>query len=69
MTDTVLSLLTQALPGMIADLETLVCCESPTEDLAANERCADLVAGVGVELLGAHPERLERDGRPILRWR
>jgi len=69
MTDPVLSLLTQALPGIIADLETLVRCESPTEDLAANVFCAELVAEIGVELLGAQPERLVRDGRPILRWR
>ena len=57
------------LPAMLADLETLVCCESPTSDRAATERCAELFAEMGARLLGADPERLQHGETAQLRWR
>jgi glutamate carboxypeptidase len=54
---------------MLADLETLVRCESPTADPAATARCVELFARMGTTLLGAAPERLERGGALQLRWR
>lgn len=59
-------------PAEAALLDTvrrLVECESPSEDLAAVSRSADVVAGIGEELLGRAPERLVLDGRTHLRWR
>src|SRR3954452_22531574 len=58
-----------ALPGMLADLEELVCSESPSRDLAAVARSADVVARIGAAHLGAAPERIVLDGRTHLRWR
>lgn len=58
-----------ALPTMLADLETLVCCESPTSDREATRRCAELFAQMGARLLGAEPEWLDEGGAPQLRWR
>ena len=42
-----------ALDALLADLRELVECESPSDDLAAVERSADLVARLGTERLGA----------------
>ena len=50
-------------------LRALVEVESPSHDLAAVARCADAVAALGRDLLGAEPERLEVEGRVHLRWR
>lgn len=61
--------LTGALPAMLADLEKLVCHESPTSDRAATRGCAELFAAMGARLLGAEPEWLENDGSAQLRWR
>jgi len=58
-----------ALPTMLADLETLVCCESPTSDREATRRCAELFAQMGARLLGADPEWLDEGGTAQLRWR
>ena len=58
-----------ALPAMLADIEPLVDCESPSADLAAVARSADVVARLGAGLLGARPERIVLDGRTHLRWR
>ncbi|MDG4828735.1 M20/M25/M40 family metallo-hydrolase [Solwaraspora sp. WMMD1047] len=58
-----------ALPAMIADIETLVTCESPSADLAAVAASADAVARVGTRRLGVPPEWIVRDGRTHLRWR
>lgn len=60
---------TQALPALLDDLGELISCESPSADLAAVARSADLVAEQGARLLGAAPERLERGGVSHLRWR
>ena len=57
------------LPALLADLESLVRCESPSADLAAVSRSADLVARIGTERLGFPPERLLIDGCSHLRWR
>jgi glutamate carboxypeptidase len=57
------------LPELLADVERLVRCESPSADLAAVAASADVVAQVGTELLGVGPERIAIDGRAHLRWR
>lgn len=58
-----------ALPEMLADIEELVTCESPSDDLAAVAASAETVARVGVRRLGAAPERIVTGGRTHLRWR
>lgn len=60
---------TPALPDLLADVRELVECESPSADLAAVARSADVVARVGERRLGVAPERLVVDGRTHLRWR
>jgi glutamate carboxypeptidase len=57
------------LPVMLADLEELVTCESPSADLAAVAAGAALVARQGARALGARPEVLEAAGCTHLRWR
>ncbi|WP_199434177.1 M20/M25/M40 family metallo-hydrolase [Qaidamihabitans albus] len=54
---------------VLADLEELVTCESPSTDLAAVAASADVVARVGARRLGREPERIVRSGRTHLRWR
>ncbi|QGN35583.1 M20/M25/M40 family metallo-hydrolase [Microlunatus sp. Gsoil 973] len=54
---------------LIKDIETLVRAESPSDDLHALRRSADLVAEIGSRYLGREPERIEIDGRPHLAWR
>ncbi len=54
---------------MLDDIEQLVRCESPSTDLDAVARSADVVAAVGTRLLGVEPERIVLDGRTHLRWR
>jgi glutamate carboxypeptidase len=49
-------------------LRALVEAESPSTDLAAVARCAEAVAALGRDLLGAEPERVLVDGRTHLRW-
>ena len=58
--------LTQAL---VADIRTLVECESPSSDHAAVARSADVVAALGRSRLGEDPERIVIDGCSHLRWR
>lgn len=58
-----------AMHELVADIEALVRCESPSEDLAAVARSADAVAAVGTRLLDAAPERIVFDGWTHLRWR
>ncbi|AGL16834.1 M20 family metallopeptidase [Actinoplanes sp. N902-109] len=57
------------LPALLADVEAMVTCESPSADRAAVARSAEVVAGIGHRLLGAWPERVVTDGRTHLRWR
>ena len=59
----------RCLPQLLADLESLVRCESPSADLAAVARSADLVAAMGTERLGVRPERIEVDGCAHLSFR
>ena len=54
---------------LLADLRELVECESPSADLAAVARSADVVARVGTARLGVAPEYVVVDGRTHLRWR
>lgn len=57
------------LGDLLADVHELVSCESPSDDLAAVARSADVVARVGARRLGCPPERIVLDGRTHLRWR
>jgi glutamate carboxypeptidase len=55
--------------ALVRDIETLVTCESPSNDREAVARSADVVARVGSSRLGRDPERIVLDGRTHLRWR
>jgi len=55
--------------AILADIEELVRCESPSTVLESVKRSADLVAAVGRHHLGADPEVLVVDECPHLRWR
>lgn len=57
-----------SLPAMLADLETLVLCESFSADHAAVARSAEVVGALGTTLLGAEPETIVIDGVTHLRW-
>jgi glutamate carboxypeptidase len=54
---------------LLADVREMVECESPSADLAAVARSADLVAAIGERRLGVAPERIVLDGCVHLRWR
>jgi glutamate carboxypeptidase len=56
-------------PALLHDIEELVNCESPSNDLAAVARSAQVVARIGSSRLGREPELIELDGRTHLRWR
>lgn len=55
--------------AMAVDLGQLVSCESPSSDLAAVARSADVVAELGKRLTGVGPEVIELSGCTHLRWR
>ena len=57
------------LPAMLADLQELVTCETPSADLAAVAEGAQRVARLGARDLGSEPEVLVRQGCTHLRWR
>jgi glutamate carboxypeptidase len=57
------------LDSLLADTRALVECESPSSDLDAVARCADVVARVGAARMGEPPERIVLQGRTHLRWR
>ncbi|MGI5229380.1 M20/M25/M40 family metallo-hydrolase [Actinoallomurus sp. CA-142502] len=57
------------LRDLLADARALIECESPSTDLAAVARSAEVVARVGTARLGVAPERIVLDGRTHLRWR
>ncbi|MFY1690283.1 M20 family metallopeptidase [Plantactinospora sp. WMMB782] len=58
------------LDALLADVRALVECESPSTDLAAVARSAEVVARVGAARLGGPPpERIVVAGRTHLRWR
>lgn len=64
-----LAALHDQLDEMVTALRALVEAESPSNDSRALAACADLVATIGSDLLGAEPERVEVDGLAHLRWR
>lgn len=55
--------------AIVGTIRRLVECESPSHDLAAVARSADLVAEIGTELLGTAPERIAVAGVQHLLWR
>lgn len=55
--------------AIIADIQRLVRCESPSDDLTAVARSADAVAEMGTRMLGRSPDRIVIDGCAHLRWR
>jgi glutamate carboxypeptidase len=55
--------------AIIDTIRRLVECESPSGDVTAVARSADLVAELGTRLLGGEPERIEVEGVAHLRWR
>jgi glutamate carboxypeptidase len=57
------------LPRLLADIEELVTCESPSADPAALARSTDLVADLGKRHLGVAAERVVSGDRTHLRWR
>src|ERR1700722_9176002 len=57
------------LPAILADIETLVRCESPSSVPDAVAKSADLVAALGEKHLGTAPELIVLDDCPHLRWR
>ncbi len=57
------------LPAILADIETLVRCESPSSVADAVSRSADLVAALGRHHLRTEAERIVIDGCAHLRWR
>jgi glutamate carboxypeptidase len=59
--------LRRTLPAMVEDIKTLVSCESPSTDLDAVARSAQIVAAIGAAHLGP-PEMLAIDGCMHLRW-
>jgi glutamate carboxypeptidase len=61
--------MSERLPQLLADIEELVRCESPSADLAAVAASAGVVARMGQRLVGAAPERIVIEGCTHLRWR
>src|SRR3712207_4655229 len=57
------------LDALLRDVRTLVECESPSADLAAVARSAEVVAEIGERWLGVGPERIVLGGCTHLRWR
>src|SRR4051812_17896239 len=57
-----------AVPDLLADVAELVGCESPSSDLTAVARCADLVEALAIRRIGAAPERVFVGDRVHLRW-
>ena len=61
--------MTGRLDELLDDIRALVECESPSDDLEAVSRSADVVSAVGLARLGVAPERIVVEGRTHLRWR
>ncbi|KIP53184.1 M20 family metallopeptidase [Leucobacter komagatae] len=59
---------TVRLADILETIQTLVECESPSDDHTAVAVSADLVAELGESLLGVAPERIVIDGVSHLRW-
>ncbi|HEY2506926.1 MAG TPA: M20 family metallopeptidase [Streptosporangiaceae bacterium] len=54
---------------LVADLATLVSCESPSDDLRATTECAGLAAQIGEAWLGEKAEQVRFSDRVHVRWR
>lgn len=54
---------------MLDDLAALVEVESPSADVAATARCADVLAAIGSSRLGVEAERIDGGGHPAVAWR
>ncbi|HZS15694.1 MAG TPA: M20 family metallopeptidase [Candidatus Dormibacteraeota bacterium] len=54
---------------MVAATRALVEVESPSSDLEALRRCADVCAEIGQKVTGVAADLAVNDGRPLLRWR
>lgn len=63
------ALFERRLPAMTDDIGRLVRTESPSADLAAVARSAEVVAATAAPYLGTGPELITLDGRTHLRWR
>jgi glutamate carboxypeptidase len=66
---TLVAAMSARMGAILADIETLVRCESPASVPDAVSMSADLVAAVGEQYLEAAPELLVADECPHLRWR
>lgn len=55
-------------PALVQRLAELVTCESPSNDVPALKRCAELLAGWGDDALRRRGELVTVDGRPHLLW-
>ncbi|MGH3207857.1 MAG: M20 family metallopeptidase [Trebonia sp.] len=66
---TLVATMSARLPAILADIETLVRCESPSSVPEALAKSADLVADLGQQHLGTAPELIVIDDCPHLRWR
>ncbi|MFN2594896.1 MAG: M20/M25/M40 family metallo-hydrolase, partial [Actinomycetota bacterium] len=64
-----LSALENVTPDMVEDLEALVMAETPTSDVGAIERGAELLSEMGKRLLGDGPEVIRTSDRPHLLWK
>lgn len=64
-----LTAITSRRADLLADVERLVRCESPSTDLAAVARSAEVVAAVLRDRLPGQPEVLDVDGCRHVRWR
>lgn len=53
---------------MLTAVRRLVEAESPSGDLDACSRCADVLTSIGTEVLATPPERIMLQGRTHLRW-
>ena len=53
---------------MITSLETLVRCESPTEDLSACREVVEVASAIAAEVLGTPAQIREIEGRPVFWW-
>ncbi len=54
--------------SLLKDLEALVRCESPSEDLAACSEVVRLASGIAENLLGSPGRILDIKGRPVFWW-
>jgi glutamate carboxypeptidase len=61
--------MTTVVDTLLADVEALVSCESPSADDAALSRCADAVDALAQRRIGMAAERVMAGGRTHLRWR